>query len=115
MKPSWPTARPIRCLFSLEPTFQLTRHHGMASAVPFFVAPKQPERIHVHIITATAFPNSLRLHVLMIVPIAGPAGAGKSSVARMLAQRLGFQFLDTGAMYRAVTFAGLRARCDLAN
>ena len=49
----------------------------------------------------------------MIVTIDGPAGAGKSSAARMLAQRLNFDFLDTGAMYRAVTLAGLRAGCDL--
>jgi cytidylate kinase len=41
----------------------------------------------------------------MIVTIDGPAGAGKSSAARSLAQRLGFHFLDTGAMYRAVTLA----------
>jgi cytidylate kinase len=44
----------------------------------------------------------------MIITIDGPAGAGKSSVARALAQRLGFDFLDTGAMYRVVTLAGLR-------
>jgi len=47
----------------------------------------------------------------MIVAIDGPAGAGKSSVARALARRLGFRFLDTGAMYRAVTLAAVR--CDL--
>src|SRR5437870_2513203 len=51
----------------------------------------------------------------MIITIDGPAGAGKSSAARALAQRLGFEFLDTGAMYRAVTLAGLRAGADLAN
>jgi CMP/dCMP kinase len=51
----------------------------------------------------------------MIVTIDGPAGAGKSSAARSLAQRLGFEFLDTGAMYRAVTLALLRAGCDLAD
>lgn len=45
----------------------------------------------------------------MIVTIDGPAGAGKSSAARGLAERLGFDFLDTGAMYRAVTLAALRA------
>jgi CMP/dCMP kinase len=45
----------------------------------------------------------------MIVTIDGPAGAGKSSVARLLAQRLGFDFLDTGAMFRAVTVAAVRA------
>jgi CMP/dCMP kinase len=48
----------------------------------------------------------------MIVTIDGPAGAGKSSAARELAARLGFQFLDTGAMYRAVTWACLRDRID---
>lgn len=44
----------------------------------------------------------------MIVTIDGPAGAGKSSVARELARRLEFRFLDTGAMYRAVALAALR-------
>ncbi len=45
----------------------------------------------------------------MIITIDGPAGAGKSSAARALARRLGFEFLDTGAMYRAVALAVLRA------
>ncbi|MEO1495602.1 MAG: (d)CMP kinase [Planctomycetota bacterium] len=49
----------------------------------------------------------------MIVTIDGPAGAGKSSAARALADRLGFRFLDTGAMYRAVTFAAQRRGVDL--
>lgn len=49
----------------------------------------------------------------MIVTIDGPAGAGKSTAAKVLAQRLGFEYLDTGAMYRAVTLAGLRAAIDL--
>jgi len=49
----------------------------------------------------------------MIVTLDGPAGAGKSSAAKALARRLGFEFLDTGAMYRAVTLAGLRAGIDL--
>ena len=48
----------------------------------------------------------------MIVTIDGPAGAGKSSAARLLAQRMGYEFLDTGAMYRAVTLASLRAFVD---
>jgi cytidylate kinase len=48
----------------------------------------------------------------MIITIDGPAGAGKSSVARALARRLGFRFLDTGAMYRAVALAGLRRGLD---
>ncbi len=45
----------------------------------------------------------------MIVTIDGPAGAGKSTAARALAGRLGFEFLDTGAMYRAVALAAVRA------
>jgi cytidylate kinase len=49
----------------------------------------------------------------MIITIEGPAGAGKSSAARTLAQRLGFEFLDTGAMYRAVALAARRAGLDL--
>ncbi|MGL4514436.1 MAG: (d)CMP kinase [Lacipirellulaceae bacterium] len=49
----------------------------------------------------------------MIVTIDGPAGAGKSSAARALAQRLGFRFLDTGAMYRAVTYAAIGRGIDL--
>jgi cytidylate kinase len=44
----------------------------------------------------------------MIVAIDGPAGAGKSTVARRLAQRLGFRYLDTGAMYRALTWLALQ-------
>jgi CMP/dCMP kinase len=48
----------------------------------------------------------------MIVTIDGPAGAGKSSVAKGLARRLGFRFLDTGAMYRAVALAGKRRGLD---
>ncbi len=44
----------------------------------------------------------------MIVAIDGPAGAGKSSVARALSMRLGFRYLDTGAMYRALTWLALR-------
>ncbi len=48
----------------------------------------------------------------MIITIDGPAGAGKSSVARRLAQCLGYCFLDTGAMYRAVALAALRQAVD---
>src|SRR6516162_5994360 len=49
----------------------------------------------------------------MIITIDGPAGAGKSSAARELARRLGFEVLDTGAMYRAVTLAALGAGIDV--
>ena len=48
----------------------------------------------------------------MIVTLDGPAGAGKSTVARALAARLGFRFLDTGAMYRTVALAGDRYGVD---
>jgi cytidylate kinase len=44
----------------------------------------------------------------LIVAIDGPAGAGKSTVARMVASRLGLLFLDTGAMYRAVTWKAMQ-------
>ncbi len=49
----------------------------------------------------------------LIITIDGPAASGKSTVARLLADRLGATFLDTGAMYRAVTLAGVRDRVDL--
>ena len=44
----------------------------------------------------------------LVIAIDGPAGAGKSTVGRALAERLGIGYLDTGAMYRAMTFAALR-------
>jgi len=49
----------------------------------------------------------------MIVAIDGPAGAGKSTVARRLAERLGFRYLDTGAMYRALTWLALEHGVEL--
>ncbi|MDP9283541.1 MAG: (d)CMP kinase [Actinomycetota bacterium] len=49
----------------------------------------------------------------MIVTIDGPAGAGKSTVARKLAARLGFRYLDTGAMYRALTWLAMREALPL--
>jgi CMP/dCMP kinase len=51
----------------------------------------------------------------MIVAIDGPAGAGKSTVARALAERLGFRYLDTGAMYRALTWLAMHRGQDLGN
>lgn len=52
---------------------------------------------------------------MRIIAIDGPAGAGKSTVARALAARLGLDYLDTGAMYRAVTFAALHRGIDTAD
>jgi cytidylate kinase/pantoate ligase/cytidylate kinase len=49
----------------------------------------------------------------LIVTIDGPAGAGKSSIAHEVAAELGFEFLDTGALYRAATLAALRYGVDL--
>ena len=51
----------------------------------------------------------------MIVAIDGPAGAGKSTVARRLAERLGFRYLDTGAMYRALTWLARQRGVPLGN
>jgi CMP/dCMP kinase len=51
----------------------------------------------------------------MIVAIDGPAGSGKSTVASTLARRLGFRYLDTGAMYRALTWIARRDGADLAD
>lgn len=51
----------------------------------------------------------------MIVAIDGPAGSGKSTIAKELARKLGLHKLDTGAMYRAVTFAALEGGIDIAD
>jgi len=49
----------------------------------------------------------------MIIAIDGPAGAGKSTVARITAQKLGFLYIDTGAMYRALTLKALEKKIDV--
>jgi len=51
----------------------------------------------------------------MIVTIDGPAGAGKSTVTRLLAESLGFEYLDTGAMYRVVTWAAIQQNIDFSD
>jgi cytidylate kinase len=51
----------------------------------------------------------------LIITIDGPAASGKSTVARLLAERLGISFLDTGAMYRAVTLAAIEGSVDMSN
>lgn len=49
----------------------------------------------------------------LVITIDGPAGTGKSTVAQQVADRLGFDFLDTGAMYRAIALAAVRRQADL--
>ncbi len=49
----------------------------------------------------------------LVVAVDGPGGSGKSTVARALARRLGLRYLDTGAMYRAVTWLALQRRLDI--
>lgn len=51
----------------------------------------------------------------LTITIDGPAGSGKSTTARLLAEKIGAAFLDTGAMYRAVTLAAMQSRSDLNN
>src|SRR4030042_1973802 len=51
----------------------------------------------------------------LIITIDGPAASGKSTAARFLARKLGASFLDTGAMYRAVTLAAMQAGVDLSH
>ena len=59
----------------------------------------------------SAWGNELRQNGI-IVAIDGPAGAGKSITARAVAEQLGYLYLDTGAMYRAVALAVIRAKAD---
>ena len=47
------------------------------------------------------------------IAIDGPAGAGKSTIAKLLAKKLNFEYIDTGAMYRAITLKGLRLGINL--
>ena len=49
----------------------------------------------------------------LVITLDGPAGAGKSTVAKSLAKRLGVSYLDTGAMYRALTLKALRLKVNL--
>jgi cytidylate kinase len=53
--------------------------------------------------------------IIMIIAIDGPAGSGKSTVAKLVAKELGFIYIDTGAMYRALTLKAMRMGIDLKN
>jgi cytidylate kinase len=65
------------------------------------------------VIGGTPAPARLYAAPLMVIAIDGPAGAGKSSVARAVAEELGFTYLDSGAMYRCVALASLEAGISL--
>ena len=52
---------------------------------------------------------------ITVIAIDGPAGAGKSTVAKGLAQKLGYAYVDTGAMYRALTLKALEEKINLEN
>ncbi len=54
----------------------------------------------------------MKRSVRLVIAIDGPSGSGKSTTARLLAERLGYLYVDTGAMYRAVTLKALRAGID---
>jgi cytidylate kinase len=59
--------------------------------------------------------DSVTVRRPLVVAIDGPSGSGKSSVSREVARRLGLEYLDTGAMYRAATWSALEAGIDLAD
>lgn len=59
--------------------------------------------------------SSPKERMICVIAIDGPAGAGKSSVAKRLAQVLGYSYLDTGAMYRALTLKAMRLKAKLDN
>lgn len=65
--------------------------------------------------SSAADPSSPDAPGLRVIAIDGPAGSGKSTVGRRLAERLGLEYLDTGAMYRGITFAALRNNIDPAD
>ncbi len=83
---------------------------GTEIADPFCVAKTFPEFFDtVDALRAVADKE------LAIVALDGPAGSGKSTVAKLVADRLGLEYLDTGAMYRSVTLAALERDADLDN
>lgn len=94
-----------------------TRHHGSHGSAPKRNTYRerytgQADRQAAAPASHTSTSTTERKHC-MIVAIDGPAGSGKSTIAKEIARQLGFNKLDTGAMYRAVTFAALDRGIDL--
>ncbi|MGZ0229457.1 MAG: 3-phosphoshikimate 1-carboxyvinyltransferase [Acidimicrobiales bacterium] len=94
---------------------------GVSVANPSCVAKTFPgffetfEALRSTVDMASSLHHSGDLETLNVIAIDGPAGSGKSTVARLVAQRLGLEYLDTGAMYRAVAFAAISQDIDPAN
>lgn len=55
------------------------------------------------------------MHTKLKIAIDGPAASGKSTTARLVAKKLNYLYIDTGAMYRAITLAAIRSKCDIDN
>lgn len=73
-------------------------------------------RVHLRLTKLVACKNAIDAEdgfPIMIITIDGPAGTGKSSVSQLVARRLGYAFLDTGAMYRAIGLEALRRQANL--
>ena len=94
-------------------TASRTRHHGSHGSAPKRNTYRElGNRKAPAPASHTSTSTTERKHC-MIVAIDGPAGSGKSTIAKEIARQLGFNKLDTGAMYRAVTFAALDRGIDL--
>ena len=94
-------------------------YHGQAEVAVPEVRRLRPEACRRRRATASCYPVSWRkrnwrtaAQKRIVVAIDGPAGAGKSTIAKGLASRLGFTYIDTGAMYRAVALWALRQGVD---
>ncbi len=90
---------------------------GMMAIAAYVGSPPSPdsEDTRTRLLDNTVLDNAISAHRTPIIAIDGPAGAGKSTVARQLAHQLGLLYLDTGAMYRALTWYVLQQNIDPAD